>query len=98
MEITFDPVKRDLTLKHRGLDFARAGEVFAGHTATVIDSRFDYGETRFITGGHLDDRLVVFGLDATWRSSPHHFNEALSCQGRRSLAPPHGPILTMRRP
>ena len=59
MRITFDPAKRDLTLEHRGLDFARAREVFAGLTATVIDERFDYGETRFITAGHLDGRLVV---------------------------------------
>jgi uncharacterized protein len=41
MEITFDQAKRDLTLKHRGLDFARAGEVFAGRTATIVDDRFD---------------------------------------------------------
>jgi uncharacterized DUF497 family protein len=59
MEITFDPAKRDLTLKHRGLDFARAGEVYAGQTATVVDERFDYGETRFICAGHLDGRLIV---------------------------------------
>jgi uncharacterized DUF497 family protein len=57
--ITFDPAKRGLTLKHRGLDFARAGEVFAGRTITVLDSRFDYGETRFTTAGYLDDRMVV---------------------------------------
>jgi uncharacterized DUF497 family protein len=59
MEITFDPAKRDLTLRFRGLDFARAGEVFAGRTATVVDERRDYGEIRFITAGHLDERLVV---------------------------------------
>jgi hypothetical protein len=59
MTITFDPSKRDLTLKHRGLDFARAGEVFAGQTATIVDDRFDYGETRFITAGYLDGRMVV---------------------------------------
>ncbi len=59
MEITFDPAKRDLVLKHRGLDFARAGELFAGETATIVDDRFDYGETRFISAGHLDGRLVV---------------------------------------
>lgn len=59
MKITFDPSKRDLTLRHRGLDFARTGEVFAGLTATIVDKRFDYGETRFITAGHLDGRLVV---------------------------------------
>ena len=44
MRITFDPAKRDLTLRHRGLDFARAGEVFGGRTATVADDRFDYGK------------------------------------------------------
>ena len=59
MTITFDPAKRDLTLKHRGLDFARAGDVFAGHTITVSDGRFDYGETHFITAGYLEDRMVV---------------------------------------
>jgi len=57
--IAFDPGKRDLTLKHRGLDFARAGEVFTGLTATVIDDRMDYGETRFVTAGHLEGRLIV---------------------------------------
>jgi hypothetical protein len=95
MRITFDPAKRDLTLKHRGLDFARAGEVFAGLTATVIDGRFDYGETRFISAGHLDRRLVV--MVWTQRGLPHHFNEAPSCQRRRDLAPAHGAILMMRR-
>ena len=59
MEITFDPAKRDLTLKHRGLDFARAGEVFAGRTATIVGNRLDYGEARFITAGVLDNRVVV---------------------------------------
>jgi uncharacterized DUF497 family protein len=33
--------------------------LFAGLTTTVIDDRFDYGETRFITAGHLDGRLVI---------------------------------------
>jgi uncharacterized protein len=59
IRIAFDPAKRDLTLKHRGLDFAQAGEVFAGRTITVADDRFDYGEARFITAGYLGDRKVV---------------------------------------
>jgi len=93
--MTFDPAKRDLTLRHRGLDFARAGEVFAGRTATIVDGRFDYGEARFISAGHLDGRLVVM----VWTQrgeSRHHLDEALSCQGRRNLAPPHGLILMTR--
>jgi hypothetical protein len=59
VKVTFDPAKRDLARRHRGHDFARADEVFAGRTATIVDERFDYGETRYISAGHLDDRLVV---------------------------------------
>ncbi len=49
MLIEFDPDKRDKTLAERGLDFARAAEVFAGVSVTVEDARFDYGETRMTT-------------------------------------------------
>ena len=42
--IEFDPDKRDKTLTQRGLDFAHAGEVFAGVNVTAEDARFDYGE------------------------------------------------------
>ena len=57
--IEFDSVKRNATLKARGLDMARADEVFAGVTLTVEDDREDYGEDRFITIGFLDKRMVV---------------------------------------
>jgi uncharacterized DUF497 family protein len=59
MEIEFDTAKRDATLAGRGLDFARAGEVFAGPTLTRPDARKAYGEARYITIGMLDGRLVV---------------------------------------
>ncbi|WP_035826077.1 BrnT family toxin [Janthinobacterium sp. RA13] len=59
MRITFDAAKREKTLRERGLDFARAREVFDGLTITLPDQRQDYGEPRFITAGWLDDRLVV---------------------------------------
>jgi uncharacterized protein len=59
MRITFDAVKREKTLIERGLDFARAKEVFEGLTITLPDQRQDYGEQRFITVGWLDERLVV---------------------------------------
>ncbi len=57
--ITFDPAKRERTLRERGIDFADAEVVFAGRTATTEDSRFDYGEIRYRTAGFLLDRLVV---------------------------------------
>ena len=59
MQIEFDPDKRDKTLTERGLDFARAGEVFAGVNVTAEDARVDYGEPRFTTVGVLDGRMVV---------------------------------------
>jgi len=46
-------------MAERGLDFSRAGEVFAGKHLTAQDERLDYVEDRFITVGMLDARLVV---------------------------------------
>ena len=59
MQIEFDPVKRDKNLAERGLDFARAGEVFGGRHFTAEDLREKYTEPRYITVGKLDSRLVV---------------------------------------
>jgi uncharacterized DUF497 family protein len=59
MDIEFDPIKRDRALAERSLDFARAGEVFAGRHFTGEDVREDYSEPRLITVGRLDGRMVV---------------------------------------
>jgi len=59
VEIEFDPDKRAMTLRQRGLDFLHATEVFAGRHFTAPDLREDYGEDRFITVGLLDARMVV---------------------------------------
>ena len=59
MEIEFDPEKRDKTMAERGIEFARAAEVFAGRHFTAEDLREDYVEPRYITVGKLDDRMVV---------------------------------------
>ena len=59
MKIEFDREKRDRTLAERGLDMARSSEIFDGPTLSVEDDRQDYGETRFITIGFLDRRMVV---------------------------------------
>ena len=58
MDVDYDPAKRALTLEMRGLDMARAGEVFFGPHLTFEDDRRDYGEPRCITLGYLDGRLV----------------------------------------
>ena len=59
MAIEFDEAKYKFTLETRGLDMKRANEVFAGSTLTAEDRRRNYGERRFITIGHLDNRMVV---------------------------------------
>ena len=59
MNLKFDQDKRDKTLQERGLDFARAAEVFAGIHFTGQDTRVEYAEDRFITVGWLDTRLIV---------------------------------------
>ena len=80
LRIRFDWTKRNLILTHRGLDFARAAEVFSGLTATVVDERFDYGETRFITAGHLDGRLVV--MVWTQRGEARHIISMRHCHAK----------------
>ena len=59
MRVTCDPAKRQRTLRERGLDMTRAREVFASLHLTRVDDRRDYGESRFVTVGWLDQRLVV---------------------------------------
>lgn len=60
MKIEFDPVKRQLALDDRGLDFADALQVFDGPFFTQKDIRFDYPEPRYQTFGLIKGRLVMF--------------------------------------
>ncbi len=59
MKITFDPVKRERTLRERGLDFASAEDVFADETIDIPDLRHDYDEPRINSVGYLRGRMVI---------------------------------------
>jgi hypothetical protein len=59
MKISFDPAKREKTLRERNLDFAETPSVFGGRTYNVHDDRENYGEKRWITVGLLRGRMVV---------------------------------------
>jgi uncharacterized protein len=59
MKIVYDPVKRETTLRERGLDFEDAPKVFSGPEYTFEDDRQVYGETRQVTVGFLGDRMVI---------------------------------------
>jgi uncharacterized DUF497 family protein len=59
MDITYDPEKRALILATRGLDFDDAVHVFAGSVFDLEDDRKKYGETRYVTFGRLNERMVA---------------------------------------
>jgi hypothetical protein len=97
MDISFDPAKRDKTLAERGLDFADAGLVFAGVTATVQDKRRNHGEDRYITIGQLRGSSRRSGLDGTWRHKAHNVDEVCTCERRSAAVRPAGLIPTRHR-
>ena len=70
MAITYDPNKREATLRARGMDFERAAEVLDGDVLGWPDERFDYGELRIVTIGFLDGRMV--GIVWTPRGDDRH--------------------------
>ncbi len=55
----WDEKKNQKNIKRRGLNFADAEIVFSGSCLTFEDTRFDYGEPRYITFGLLEQRLIV---------------------------------------
>ena len=58
-QFTWDEVKRAINLRMHGIDFVDTHQVFAGLTYTYEDSRFIYGESRFVTLGLLNQTVVT---------------------------------------
>ncbi len=81
MAITFDPAKRAFALLERQLDFADAENVFSSDDiVTFEDDRFDYRETRFITAGRLDGRMVL--IVWTPRGADRHVISMRHCHAK----------------
>lgn len=59
MTIIWDENKRQVNLQKHGLDFADAKQVFAGHVIAFEDTRYDYGEDRWIVIGLLHVLVIV---------------------------------------
>ena len=85
--LTWDPVKRAKTLWERGLDFVDSAIVFSDVTIEVEDTRAQYGETRIICFGYLEERMVVVGYVP--RGSTRHIFSMRKTNDReqRILAP-----------
>jgi uncharacterized DUF497 family protein len=59
VEISYDPKKNARNIAKRGLSFDRVHEFDFGNATTEVDDRVDYGETRLVAVGFLDQRLHV---------------------------------------
>ncbi len=65
MRFEWDEAKRQSNVQKHGIDFVGIEEAFEGTTLTVLDDRFDYDETRFITLGVLSGRVIVIAHTET---------------------------------
>ena len=87
MKISFDPAKREWTLRERNVDFLHAEALFGGRSFTIVDDRFDYGETRLRTFGLVDGRLMV--VVWTPRGSGRHVISMRKCNEREKAQVAH---------
>jgi uncharacterized DUF497 family protein len=59
MQIEWDENKRKSNIRKHGLDFIDAAQIFEGDIVSIEDTRYDYGESRFITLGLLNGIVIV---------------------------------------
>lgn len=59
MRFEWDEKKRLVNIRKRGIDFADVPVTFELDTVTVIDDRFEYGETRHQRLGLLKGRVIL---------------------------------------
>lgn len=59
MRFEWDEDKRRTNIVKHGIDFLDAEAVFNGHTVTLEDTRWAYGEHRFVTFGLLQGEVVA---------------------------------------
>ena len=59
MIFDWDENKRAINLRRHGIDFADIWRVFENETYTILDERFDYGETRYLSVGILFGDIVA---------------------------------------
>lgn len=65
MRFEWDEAKRRSNLRQHGIDFADVEVVFTGEILTLLDDRFAYGETRFLTVGLLRGKAVAISHTET---------------------------------
>ena len=59
MQYEWDEVKRQRNIRKHRIDFADVKEVLGTEILTYIDSRYDYGEERYISFGFLKGKPTI---------------------------------------
>ena len=70
MRFTWDVAKNERNIRERGLDFGYAARVFERKVLEWADARREYGESRMIAIGVIEDRTYV--VVYTDRSTGRH--------------------------
>lgn len=65
VRITFDPNKNERNIRERDLPFQLAAQFEFGSAYVQIDSRRDYGETRYVALGELRSRIHILCFTQT---------------------------------
>ncbi|HEX9930133.1 MAG TPA: BrnT family toxin [Pyrinomonadaceae bacterium] len=90
MRFEWEEDKRQTNLKKHGFDFGGIEAVFEGDTLIVLDDRFDYGETRFVTFGifygrvvavthlHTDDVIRIISVRKATKNEQRRYFEQIS--------------------
>lgn len=59
MQFEWDEKKRRINLEKHALDFVDASKIFEAPLIRALDTRYDYGEDRWVAIGSLQGRVVV---------------------------------------
>ena len=59
MKIVYDQAKSDRNVRERGLSFDRAADFDFETALFLVDDRRDYGESRHLAIGYVEERLHV---------------------------------------
>ena len=59
IEFEWDEQKRLSNLQKHGIDFVKACQIFDGYTVEFEDSRYDYGEDRYIAIGETNGKILT---------------------------------------
>ena len=59
MKFEWDEAERFANIRKHGIDFVDVPAIFERDTVTVIDDRFEYDDTRYLTLGLLKSRVIL---------------------------------------